>query len=65
MKDIVTFTEPAYIIFDTNANAVRTTVYGGLAIFSTKGMADSVVAHMPGCKVIPVYITPVDSKQKH
>jgi hypothetical protein len=36
----ITFTEPAWVLFDVDANAVMTAAHGNMAIFSTKGMAE-------------------------
>ena len=56
----ITFLEPAYAIFDVGANAVRTTPYGNLAIFSTKGMAERWAASSAhNLKVIEVMISRV------
>lgn len=58
----VTFTDPAYAIFDVDANGVLTTIFGNLAIYSTKLAAE----HMAGTSerkliVRPVSIKPLDN----
>jgi BarA-like signal transduction histidine kinase len=54
----ITFREASYAIFDTQANAVRTTQFGNLAIFSTRIVAEQ-WANKSGvhCIVVPVLIT--------
>ena len=36
----ITFTEPSYLLFDIDQNAVLTTQFGNLAIFTVKRMAE-------------------------
>ena len=36
----VTFREPSYALFDVKENAIRTTQYGNLAIFSVRAVAE-------------------------
>jgi hypothetical protein len=54
----ITFTEPAYVIFDVELNAVRTTEWGGLAIFSTRSVAEQLASRSASrLEVLPVRIT--------
>lgn len=56
----VTFREPSYAIFDVEKNAVRTTQWGNLAIFSVRAVAEQWAATSGAkLKVIPVLISPV------
>lgn len=56
----ITFDEPSYALFDVEKNAVRTTQWGNLAIFSVKSMAEQ-WAQTSGSKirVVPVSIKPI------
>ena len=56
----ITFEATSFAIFDIEANAVRTTKWGNLAIFSTRGVAQQTVDQLGSkCKIVPVKITPV------
>lgn len=56
-KEPITFTEPAYCLFDVEANGVLTTEIGNLAIFSTEGMAKQVAStSRRKLEVLPVSI---------
>ena len=59
MSNPVTFREPSFVIYDIAEGAVRTTKWGSLAIFSTRTVAEQVLAQLPGCKIIPVMIAPI------
>lgn len=58
----ITFEAPSFAIFDIAQNAVRTTEWGSLAVFSTRIVANLVCARMPGCKVVPVWIKPAEEQ---
>lgn len=62
----ITFEAPSFAIFDVGQNAVRTTEWGNLAIFSTQRLAEVVVRQMRGrgqnVKVVPVWITPTEAQ---
>jgi len=54
----ITFEALSYALFDLDQNAVLTTAHGNLAIFSTKGMAETFArVSVRNIKVIPVQIT--------
>jgi len=55
----ITFEAPSFALFDVEQNAVRTTRWGNLAIFSVKSVAEQ-VAQQSGenLKVIPVWVKP-------
>ena len=59
----ITFTQPSWLLFDTNLNAALTTEFGNLAIFSTKGMAELWArgSHSPHIVVRQVSIKPMDN----
>lgn len=60
-KPPVTFTEPCYLLFDIDQNAVLTTEFGNLAVWSTKGMADVWKSRSAkNLKVRAVRIVPID-----
>lgn len=57
----ITFTEPAYVLFDEDRNACLTTEWGGLAIFSTQGIAQAFANNsVRKIRVRKVKITPID-----
>ena len=59
----ITFVAPSYCLFDVDENAVLTTAYGNLAIFSTKGMAEVWArSSRKNIKVMPVQIQPVSEQ---
>lgn len=56
----ITWEAPSFALFDVEANAVVTTVYGNLAIFSTRVMAQQWARRSARqIKVVPVLIRPV------
>lgn len=58
----ITFTEQSFALFDLEANAVLTTVYGNLAIFSTRAMAlQWARTSKKRVEVRPVFIKPADN----
>lgn len=60
METPITFEAPSYAIFDIAENAVRTTQWGNLAIFSTVAVANNILRQLPPgtCKIVPVWIKP-------
>lgn len=59
-KDCITFTDPAYVLYDEDAKAVITTEWGGLSTFSTRGAAEAMArSSRRRLTVIPVSITPL------
>jgi len=56
----ITFMAPSFALFDQDKNGVLTTVYGNLAIFNTRGVAEQYAGSSKNrIKVLPVSITPV------
>lgn len=56
----ITFVEPSYALLDVEHNAVISTEWGNLAIFSTPGVAENMAKmSVRRLKVIKVMITPV------
>jgi uncharacterized membrane protein len=60
MTEPVTFTDPAYLLWDTKLDMARTTKWGNLAIFTVRAVAEQVCAQNPGTKVRAVLIRPVE-----
>lgn len=57
----VTFVERSFALFDVDQNAVLTTQFGNLAIFSPRGIAEQWAAKSSRkIEVRPVYIKPAD-----
>ena len=53
----ITFREPSYALFDVDENAVLTTQWGNIAIFSTRIVAEQLAARSGrNVEVIPVMI---------
>ena len=60
MSTPITFTAPSYAILNIDQNAVLTTRWGNLAIFSTRAVAEQVLRQTPGnLRIITVIITPI------
>lgn len=58
--DPITFTESAHVLYDVEQNAVLTTRWGNLAIFSTAAMAaEWQRTSRRNLKIVEVRITPV------
>lgn len=63
MSGPVTFRELSYALLDVDEDAVLTTAWGNLAIFSTKGVAEQAASTShSNLKIIPVWIVP---EEKH
>lgn len=62
MTQPITFTTPSYCVMDMARNAVFTTVFGNLCIFTIEALAEKATAqllpHYPQAKVVPVMISP-------
>lgn len=57
MTEPITFTEPSYALFDVDQNAVLTTQWGNLAIFTVRSVAEQWAARSGrNIIVIPVEI---------
>ena len=63
IKTPITFRESSYAIFDVKENAVRTTKYGNLAIFSVRAIAEQLAAKSGSdTKVVEISIYPASDK---
>lgn len=59
----ITFDAPSFALFDVENNAVLTTAFGNLAIFSTKGMAEACArSSKRNIRVLPVQIQPISEQ---
>ena len=59
----ITFRESSYALFDVKENAVRTTQFGNLAIFSVRAVAEQWAARCgDDVKVVEVSIYPTSGK---
>ena len=62
-KDCITCTQPAFMLYDEQGDGACTTLFGSLAIFSTRGMAEVMVrstGRPNQVKIVPVMITPIE-----